>query len=140
MLERQTGQRVMIDNRQRGFTLVEFLVAIVILMVGMLGLLQSINIAMNTNVESMLRNEATMLVDERMMNKRALAFELISSSSKTLVTHNVRGIFCNYSVQDVVTVPTPQSKEIVISATWKRKNKSYSHSVSTVVSKFKESE
>ena len=123
-----------------GFTLIEFMVATVVLMVGLLGMLQAINIAMTRNLESVFRNEATALADERLMLKKASPFLSISTTTanppSTPVTRNVRGIFKNYSVQQIVTARSSLSKEIVINVAWRNRGTRYSHSISSAVSTF----
>jgi len=127
-------------NNRKGFTLLEFLVATVILAVGLLGLLQCINLAMEKNLENMYRTEAVVITDERMMQKRAIAFDSLSTTtanpSKILMHRATRGVFKNYSVQEIVSQVTPHSKQIVINVSWKTKNASSSHSVSSLVSNF----
>lgn len=127
-------------DKIRGFTLIEFLIATVILTVGMLGLLQSINVAIEHNLGNVLRDEAVVLADERMMMKRAKAFAAISttvsSPPASTVDRTVRGISKNYSVQEIVNMPTSLSKELVVNVTWSHKSKTYSHSLSTIVSTF----
>jgi type IV pilus assembly protein PilV len=44
-------------NKRTGFTLIEFCVAVLIMMVGLLGLLQAINLATEQNLASIRRNE-----------------------------------------------------------------------------------
>lgn len=124
-------------NNRNGFTLVEFLVAIVILMVGLLGLLQTINVAVDQNLNNVFRNEAVTVVDEMMMKKRARAFDSLSAGVKTgVTTRNVRGILKNYSVSESVDSVTTNSKQISIEATWTKKNNRYNHSATSVVSTY----
>jgi len=132
----------MIDNR-KGFTLIEFLVAIVILMVGLLGLLQSINLALFTNLENILRTEAVMLADDRMMAQRSKTFTAISTTSRSAnVPRDIRGIFKSYTVQTVGSVVTttdsgaPRSKQVDINVSWKIKTKRFTHSVSSIISTY----
>lgn len=131
--------RVMISNN-RAFTLIEFLVALVILSVGLLGLLKSINLAIGTNLDNMYRTEAVMLADDRMMLKRSSSFASLATTvadpPKILLERSTRGVFKNYSVQEIITQSTPNSKEIVINVSWKQKGKIFSHSISSFVSKF----
>jgi type IV pilus assembly protein PilV len=133
------GAIAMIDEQQ-GFTLVEFLVAIVILMVGMLGMLASINIAMEKNLETAFRTEAIMVADDQMMHLRVRPFDSVSttvaSPPKTLVTRDLRGIMKNYSVQKIVVQRTSQSKEITLNVTWHKKKEPYSHSISSVITTY----
>jgi type IV pilus assembly protein PilV len=133
------GIHVMI-NSKNGFTILEFLVAMVILSVGLLGLLQCINLAMEKNLENIYRTEAVTLASDRMMQKRSKSFVSISTTvadpPKVALGRATRGIFRNYSVQEIITQSTPKSKEIVINISWKNKGKSFSHSISSFVSTF----
>lgn len=136
----------MINNRS-GFSLVEFLVAMVILMVGLLGLLQVINVAVDQNLGNVFRNEAVMVVDEAMMKKRSKAFASISANTVTGVpkvttyslTRTVRGIEKNFDIVDSVTgitgsAPIYNSKQITIDVSWTKKGTTYNHSATSVVS------
>lgn len=127
----------MISN-SKGFTLVEFLVAIVILTVGLLGMLSCINLAMEQNLDNILRTEAVLLADERMMKKRAIAFESLSTTTsnppKIIISRRARGIFKNYSVQEIVATATERSKEVTINVSWRGRKAISSHSISSAVS------
>lgn len=61
------------SNNQAGFTLIEFCVSVVIMMVGLLGLLQAVNMATIHNLDSLLRNEAVSLADTEMMVSQTYA-------------------------------------------------------------------
>lgn len=124
----------------RGFTLLEFLVALVILSVGLLGLLKCVDLSMGKNLENIYRSEAVMLADDRMMLKRSVSFASLSTTvsnpAKISLERGTRGIFKNYSVQEIISQTTPNSKEIVINVSWRKKGQSFSHSISSFVSKF----
>lgn len=131
----------MLTDNCSGFTLIEFLVAIVILMVGLLGLLQSINLALDKNLETTFRNEAIMLADDRMMRKRSAGFKIFSGADTTDVNNgssqvNVRGILKNYSVSETIQKTTNNSQQIIVNVSWKKKGARYSHSVSSFVSTY----
>lgn len=125
----------MLSNRN-GFTLVEFLVSIVILMIGLLGLLQTINVAIDQDLGNVFRNEAVIVVDEMMMKKRAKTFDSVStvvnktSSEKRVV----RGIPKTFTMTETVKSVTANSKQISITASWTKKNSTYNHSATSVVS------
>jgi type IV pilus assembly protein PilV len=133
----------MINNR--GFTLIEFLVAVVILMVGLLGMLQGINLAMEKSMESVFRNEGLAVADDLMIAKRNMSFVSISTNyvpggqEPNWVTlpsgpRFTRGVYKNYSVQQKVILTTPQTKEVVINVSWNHKKQRKTHSVSSFVS------
>jgi type IV pilus assembly protein PilV len=142
-LIRENGTHLEINvmiNDSRGFTLIEFLVAIVILTVGLLGMLTCINLAVEKNLDNIFRTEAVILADDRMMQKRSRAFAALSTTvsnpPKIAISRHNRGVFKNYSVQEIISQSTDHSKEITINVTWKRKNTTSSHSISSAVSSF----
>lgn len=128
----------MINNK--GFTLIEFLVAIVILMIGLLGMLSGIDLAMRTSVDNTLRNQAVLVADDVMMATRALQFNSISTTVTPVFQmfpqsrRFVGGFYKNYSVRRAVNLTTPQTKEILIDVAWTYKKQRKTHSVSSFVS------
>lgn len=123
-------------RNESGFTLVEFLVAIVIMMVGLLGLLQAVNVGLNHNMSSQVRSEATMIADEALANELAKPFDLVSTSTANRNVSNrpVLNAFRNFSV--VRTGATlSNSKQVNITVIWRHKNVRSTHETSSVVSK-----
>ena len=129
-----------------GFTLIEVMVAIVIMMVGMLGLLQSINVAMEYNLKNHLRDEAV-LVGEKYMNiMRGKAFDQLSTiplpSGNTYGTRyessKVRGTGKQYSVDmkviDLSTDPVTPSRQLDVTVSWTIKGVTYQNRVTAPVS------
>ena len=124
----------MFKNRA-GFTLIEFLVAIVILMVGMLGLLQAVNVALHHNASTQLRNEAVVLGDSQMSLELAKPFDLVSTVTGTRVfQRSLATGYKNYSITRSGTDMT-NSKQINILVTWNYKGNRYTHDLYGVVSK-----
>ena len=107
------------NTNNSGFTLVEFLVAIVILMVGLLGLLQTVNYAISHNMVNQLRQEALILGDERMNHEKAKPFAAISTNTRTFVVPRaINGAFRNYSVVKTGSALTTQSTNIDFQLFW----------------------
>lgn len=119
-----------------GFTLIEFLVAVIILMVGLLGLLQSVNLAISTNRVNLLRNEAVIAADQEISRQIAKGFDLISTNAGTsIIRRPILNSFKNYSVFRTEVTPFSNSKMLKIQVRWSYKNVGYSHDASAVVSK-----
>lgn len=117
------------SNKEAGFTLIEFCVATLITMVGLLGLLQAINMAVEQNLGTMLRNEAISVADEQMVLVKNAAlttagFDGIASvTTPVLIVRKIRGGNFDYSVFTDVTAMSTQAKEVVIRVSWKYKNR-----------------
>lgn len=123
-----------------GFTLIEFLVAIIILMIGMLGLLQAVNVALQYNATTQLRNEAVALGDAEMSKELAKPFDLISTpsvASRRSVHITLPTGLKNYSVARSGTDMT-NSKQVNIEVSWTYKRNRYTHDVYGVSSKTKQ--
>lgn len=122
-----------------GFTIIEFMVSVVILTAGLLGLLQAINLAISTNMTNMMRNEATVLADETLSARMAL---LSPSDAAPFATYSAsasvpRKIFNGTKVFAVKTMQKPisDSVEVNVTVNWSHKNTAYTHNASTVLSK-----
>lgn len=126
-----------ISNNQ-GFTLVEFLVAMVIMMVGILGLLQTVNYSIHHNMNNQLRYEATLLADEMMNQEKAKPFELISTTTRVYPVNQrvVNGGFRNYSVVKTGSNVTTQTTRVELDVSWNYKGSRYVHTISSLASRF----
>ncbi|WP_246163477.1 type IV pilus modification PilV family protein [Oryzomonas sagensis] len=119
-----------------GFTLIEFLVAIVILMVGLLGLLQAVNVSLNHNLQNQLRNEGVVVADEQMAREMAKGYDLVSTSTSSYVISNrpVLNAFKNFSVTRSGII-LQNSKQVNIAVSWHHRGVSYNHGASAVITK-----
>ncbi|NVN99834.1 MAG: prepilin-type N-terminal cleavage/methylation domain-containing protein [Geobacteraceae bacterium] len=134
-------------NNPYGFTLTEFLVAIVILMFGLMALLQSVNIAIATNGSEKKRAAAVQLADQALGRVRVMAFSTITSNGLKTTTEYPNltksayaGLaFVNYSVSDKVTkfannsTVSVYTKNVQINVSWKEKGVRKTHSIATVI-------
>ncbi|MFZ2949484.1 MAG: prepilin-type N-terminal cleavage/methylation domain-containing protein [Desulfuromonadaceae bacterium] len=125
-----------------GFTLIEVMIAIVIMMVGMLGLLQSINIAMEYNLKNHLRDEAVYVGEKYMNIQRGKVFDLLSTTYGTRYEPSkIRGTGKPYSVvmstQDLSTDARTPAKQLTIEVKWTYKGVEYVNMVKSPVSVIK---
>lgn len=127
---------VSLDSRS-GFTLIEFCVAVLIMMVGLMGLLQAVNIATVYNLGSLLRNEAISVADEQMLQTKGSVFDLTSfsalASNASLVSRKARGGFADYSVNKTITTVSTNSKEAAVRVSWRYKGNKINHVISTLI-------
>lgn len=122
-----------------GFTLIEFLVSIVILMVGLLGLLQAVNISYSHNLQNQLRNEAVTVADAEMAKEIAKGYEGVDPTQATVfrgytVSRKILNAFKLYSVSKTGT-QLQNSKQVTLEVSWEFKNARYTHDASGVISK-----
>jgi type IV pilus assembly protein PilV len=122
-------------QNELGFTLVELLVAMVIMMVGLLGLLQSVNIALEYNLKNQMRGEVVRVAQDAMNDMRSRAFDSVSSKTTTVPT-SLRNINRTYTVRrSVYLTGSDVSRKYQVDVIWKYKNVSTTHSVMTVRSR-----
>lgn len=120
--------------QQDGFTLVEVLVAIVILMVGLLGMFQSINLALNQNLQNQLRHKAVSIAEEQLNEIKGRSFENISGNTKKSVPVPMGATFSNFSVERKVAdlaATDSKTKQISVRVWWRYRGKGYEHQTST---------
>ena len=124
-----------LKSNSTGFTLVEVLVAMVIMLVGLLGLLQSVNIAMEHNVRNHLREEATS-VGERVMNDfRAMPFDLITATNAhQTVKSKLKGFSKSYDVTRISNSVggSLDSQELEVVVNWSYRNMPTQHRVKSI--------
>lgn len=124
-------RQILLHNKS-GFTLVELIVAMGIMLVGLLGLLQSVNIALEYNLRNQMRNEVVRVAQDAMNDMRSKAFGTASSTT-TLVPTALRNISRNYTVKRTVTpTGTGISNKYQVDVKWVYKNVSTTHSVMSV--------
>ena len=122
-------------RNEAGFTVLEFMVAALILMVGLLGMLNGVIVAAQRSQESSLRNEAISLADEQMTQQLSQGFSHIGVGlSKNPTPRTVFGVQKSYSTAVNVVAPTLYTKEITVTVTWSDRGTPKSHSVYSAVS------
>lgn len=123
--------------REGGFTLVEVLVAMVIMLVGLLGLFQSVNVGIDHNLRNTFRDLAVRIGEEKMHEARGIAYANLSGNRTFSLTRSFRGASKTYTVQrgitDIPSTPPVNSKKIDITVGWTHKGQNYTHDVSSVI-------
>jgi type IV pilus assembly protein PilV len=126
-----------------GFTLIELVFAMLITMVGLLGLLQALSLAEEQNMRNQIRDEAVQIAEQQMNTFMARRFSDISSVSGGTYTYptqriasNLRGNGKTYAVTRSVNAiannnpsDSSQARELVVKVHFRFKNMSANHEI-----------
>ena len=92
-------------NNNKGFSLVELMVALVILLVSLLGLLAVLTTSISANIDNELRNTAVRLVNQTAESIHGLPIDDSDISDTTTGTSHIRD--ASSSTQDLKGFPKP---------------------------------
>ncbi|MCX5811031.1 MAG: prepilin-type N-terminal cleavage/methylation domain-containing protein [Proteobacteria bacterium] len=118
----------------KGFTLIEVLVASIILTISMLGVLQTITFSMQQNLNNFSRDESVRIAEQRMNELRNSGFTSLANGN-SIVTRSFKNFTKNFSVSWTVTALTTNSVAIQVVVSWTIISKTYSHSITSIVSR-----
>lgn len=111
------------------------MMAILILMVGMLGLLQAINLAIEVNLRNQVREEAVYIGEKVMNELRGKLFEKYSANYATYnLPSKIRGASRSYSVKKEAKDLTADAKELRVTISWEFKGVTYENRVVAPIS------
>lgn len=123
-------------KNNRGFTMIEVLAAFVILIIGLLGLLTAVNVAMVHNLKNAMRDEVTRIASSTMHDMRSQPIDsVVSDAAATPVASRLRSMTGQYQVMRTVTDLDSLSKQYQVDVTWTYKGESVTHSITSVRTK-----
>lgn len=122
-------------RNNKGFTLIEMLCAMFILMIGMLALLNSIAVALNSNMGNVLRDEAVRIAEQHMNEIKSRPFDALTAANpeNLTVTKEFRGVSKAYAVSSAVNELSTDAKGLMVTVSWTYKNNPGQHSISSVI-------
>ncbi len=124
------------DLNRRGFTLIEVMVSIIILMVGLLGMFQAINLALDKNLENQLRQKGVAVAEQELNDLKGRTFNNITGNTSGFVSVASGAVFKNISVQrqinDLATTDS-KTKQVSIRVWWNYRGKPYEHQTASAI-------
>lgn len=122
---------------EKGFSLVEVMVALLVSLVTFLAVLETATLAIHTNLRNALRDEAVNVADISMNEARDVAFNAIDDHlpagiTNSTVTRNFRGTDRNYAVTRTVTDVNADNKQVNVTVAWAWKGQTHTHVIQTL--------
>jgi len=133
-----------VSLNERGLTLIELLVSLVILSAVSLAMVQTYMLAMRTNVQNAVRDEAVNFVDGRLNELRGLPFTETATAAELLATagtaeanfaRQFRAGTVTYLPRRAVADIDTNHKQVTVSVSWIFSRQTYTHAVTTIVRK-----
>ncbi len=130
----------------RGVSLVEVMISLVIMLLVFVGLMQAAILSINSNMSNILRDEAISLATAEMENTRTRPFDDIKSDTTSIsdadcpssiatgtkVSVNIRNIKKDMCVRLNVTDIDSDTKQLNLTVGWKWNKEDYFHNISTL--------
>lgn len=125
-------ERHVIRDKQ-GFTLIEVMIAFVIILITMLGLLNLTAQVTAVNVRNTIRDEGIKVAEEVMEQQRALPYDNIVTNKKLPpVKRNLRNFSLSY-LPSVEVKTYANAKTVDVTVTWEYRNTKYIHKITSLV-------
>ena len=126
--------RIVLPDK-KGLTLVEVMIALVVLLLVSIALMQTALVSIDANTKNALRDEAVGIAEMRINQARNTPFDsLVSDGADIPITRNIRSI-TNFPYTTRMTVTnlntTVNRVDITVGWTWKGEN--HTHSITTIV-------
>lgn len=118
---------------KKGFTFIEVLVALAILMIAMLGILEAMVMAMQQNLETYSRDESVRIAEEAMNQLRNTSFDTLASDNYN-VTRNHKQYTRTFNVVRTITPLSTNSASVQLQVTWTINRKVHTHSITSIIS------
>jgi prepilin-type N-terminal cleavage/methylation domain-containing protein len=120
------------SKRKEGFTLIELMVAMMILFISMTAILDFVTKYHRINMENVMRNEAMRMVEAKLEEFRNTTYGSWDTATVTK-TGRIRNIDVSYSLEPVIETISDYSTAIRVEATWTYRGITHHHNASTII-------
>jgi prepilin-type N-terminal cleavage/methylation domain-containing protein len=120
---------------KKGLTLVEVMIALVVLLIVSLALMQTALVSIDANMANILRDEAVSIAEMRMNEARNISFDsLVSDGADVPITRDFRNITgFPYTTRMTVANLNTDNRQVDIRVGWTWKGENYTHNITTIV-------
>lgn len=127
-------RRTVLQNN-KGLTLVEVLIAMLVLLFASIAMMQTALVSIDANMINVLRDEAIRIAEEQMNKTRNTNFDALVAGTTTVpVTRDLRKITAfSYTVTRTIADLNPDNKRIDITVTWTWKGNPYTHEITSIL-------
>ena len=130
---------------KKGVTLIEMMIALVILLTVSLAFMQTALLGTSINVKNQLRDEAVNIAEMRMDQLRSLPFTDLTTSpylaapgnspAEAVVQRNFRGFSINYTPTRTIADISTDTKQVTIMVAWSYRGQTYTHGITSIMRK-----
>lgn len=129
-------------KNERGFTLIETVVALAIIFIIFLGLTDAGLLVMNHNINNTIRDEGVSVTATEMSTVRQTPYTMLfampegspqPSPNGAVVTRPIRGLMVDFTPTWTLTHLGPDNLQVVVNVGWNRRGRAYSHRATTIV-------
>lgn len=110
------------------------MISVVIIMVGLLGLLQAANVAIEHNLKNSMREDAVGIGERQINDLKKAGYGAVITNQYTTIPIRSRGAMKEYRVERNSSTLTANSDRVHVKVKWSFKNVTTSHEVFGVVS------
>lgn len=123
------------DNRvnNKGVSLVEVMIALVILLIVFMGLLQTSMLSIDQNLRNLIRDEALRLASEEMNEAKSIPFDTLATALAVDVPRSLRSLTQTYTITRTVTAMGTTDKQITINVTYTYRGDTQSYNLVSLV-------
>ena len=121
-----------VNLNRHGVSLVEVMIALVVLLLVFLALMQTALVSINANMNNILRDEAVAVAEQYIIDARNTPFGTLTTPSTFNETRNVRNIPVAYTIVRTVTAQGVNNEQIEVTVTWTWKGETFNHNMSTI--------
>lgn len=125
---------------KKGVSLVEVMIALVILLLVFMALMQTALVSIDANIRNLLRDEAVSIAEQRMtaLKNRLYSDAVLDDTggveaADTVTSRNFRNFSVDFTSKKTIDDLNTENKQITVIVRWSWKGDNYSHAIQTVM-------